>query len=41
MEMDGNITLYQAHRITDEVHAELESVFPNADILIHEDPVEI
>ena len=41
MEMDGESSLYQAHKITDEVHAELISVFPNADIIIHEDPAEI
>ena len=41
MELDGEISLYQAHRITDDVHGELIAAFPNADILIHEDPVEI
>lgn len=41
LEMDGNVTLYQAHRIADEVHEKLTSAFPNADIIIHEDPAEI
>jgi len=38
LEMDGGLSLLRAHQIADEVEAELHSVFPNADVLIHEDP---
>ena len=40
LEMDGKMNLNEAHRIADEVEAELQAAFPNADILIHQDPVE-
>lgn len=38
LEMDGDIPLLTAHTIADEVEGELLAVFPNADIIIHEDP---
>ncbi len=38
LEMDGAMTLLQAHAITDEVEAELRRAYPNAEIIIHEDP---
>ena len=38
LEMDGDIPLLTAHSIADEVEAELLAVFPNADIIIHQDP---
>ncbi|TGD70977.1 cation diffusion facilitator family transporter [Mangrovimicrobium sediminis] len=37
---DG-LTLQGAHRIIDEVEAELESAFPGAEVLIHPDPVSV
>lgn len=36
--MDGNMTLDKAHKLTDEVHDEIKNAFPQADILIHQDP---
>jgi ferrous-iron efflux pump FieF len=39
LEMNGEISLNEAHRIADEVEAKLQVAFPNADIIIHEDPV--
>lgn len=39
LEMDGEISLMKAHRIADEVEAKLQAAFPNADIIIHQDPV--
>lgn len=36
--MDDHLTLVEAHRVADEVEASLLAVFPNADVLIHEDP---
>jgi ferrous-iron efflux pump FieF len=40
LEMDGEMSLNEAHRIADEVEEELQRAFPNADILIHQDPLE-
>ena len=36
--LDRGISLFDAHRIADEVEMELLRAFPNADILIHQDP---
>jgi divalent metal cation (Fe/Co/Zn/Cd) transporter len=36
--MDGNMTLFDAHTISDQVEAELMRAFPSAGIIIHEDP---
>lgn len=38
LEMDGAIALLKAHTIADEVERELRQAFPNADVIIHEDP---
>jgi len=38
LEMDDNLLLRQAHDIADEVEASLYKVFPNSEIIIHEDP---
>ena len=38
MELDGGITLYKAHEISDEVEASIEAEFANAEVLIHLDP---
>lgn len=38
LELDGNLPLIQAHRVADEVELQLRAVFPNADVIIHEDP---
>ncbi|PJF37899.1 MAG: divalent metal cation transporter FieF, partial [Phototrophicales bacterium] len=36
--MDGNMTLSQAHDIALSIHSELDKLFPDADVIIHEDP---
>ena len=36
--LDNGISLLNAHRIADEVEVKLRQAFPNADILIHQDP---
>jgi ferrous-iron efflux pump FieF len=36
--MDGNMTLDRAHHLADEVHDDIKKDFPQADILIHQDP---
>ena len=41
LEMDGQITLDHAHRIADEVEGQIRAAFPQAEVIIHEDPVGI
>ena len=38
LELDGAMTLYRAHVIADTVEAEIEQVFPGAEVIIHQDP---
>lgn len=38
VELDGNIPLRDAHAVTDELDKRLLEAFPNADIIIHQDP---
>lgn len=38
LEMDRNLTLFEAHAISDDVMEKVEAAFPNAEVLIHEDP---
>lgn len=38
LEMDGELTLRAAHAIADAVMHDIERAFPNAEVLIHEDP---
>lgn len=39
LDMDGNITLTEANAISEAVMYKVENAFPNADVLIHEDPL--
>jgi ferrous-iron efflux pump FieF len=41
IEMDGGMNLLRAHEISDAVEAQLQAAFPQAEILIHEDPAGI
>ncbi|MEZ8826620.1 CDF family cation-efflux transporter FieF [Vibrio amylolyticus] len=41
LELDDNIVLIEAHRISDNVEARLVSEFPGADVLIHQDPYSV
>lgn len=38
LELDGNMTLLDAHTIADQVMGQIERAFPDAEVLIHEDP---
>lgn len=38
IEMDGRMSLYRAHAIADEVEARLRAAFPDAEVIIHQDP---
>ena len=40
LDIDGSISLGQAHAIASEVESSLRTRFPTADILIHQDPVD-
>lgn len=38
LEMDGNLTLSQAHDLSDTVEDKIKNLYPNAQVLIHQDP---
>ena len=38
MEIDGNITLMEAYKISDEVELKIKKHFPESEIIIHQDP---
>ena len=38
VEMDPTLTLMQAHHISDEIEASIMKAFPEAEVLIHQDP---
>ena len=38
LELDGNLTLFEAHQISDMAEAQITSIIPNAQIIIHQDP---
>ncbi len=38
MELDGMMTLRRAHDISDAVESDLRQAFPNAEVIIHQDP---
>jgi ferrous-iron efflux pump FieF len=41
LEVDDDITLLHAHEISDEVERQLQQSYPNAEIIIHIDPVSV
>ncbi len=41
LEVDDELSLLQAHRISDEVEAELQEAYPSAEIIIHVDPASV
>lgn len=38
LELDGNLTLNQTHTFTDQVEDKIKQTFPNAQVIIHQDP---
>lgn len=38
LELDGNITLEMAHKVSDQVEKRIQAIFPHAEILVHQDP---
>ncbi|MBT3307146.1 MAG: CDF family cation-efflux transporter FieF, partial [Alphaproteobacteria bacterium] len=41
LEMDGAMTLHDAHVISDAVEALIHAAYPQAEVLIHADPADI
>lgn len=41
LEMDGTLSLNEAHEISDSVEADIRRAFPNAEVIIHQDPAGI
>lgn len=41
LELDARLTLSVAHAIADQVEKQLEKLFPEAEVIIHEDPVSV
>lgn len=41
LELDGDITLDQAHVISDAVEADIRAAYPQAEVIIHQDPAGI
>lgn len=38
LELDGDLSLYQAHEYTDMVEKEIKKTYPDSQVIIHEDP---
>ena len=38
LEIEDELTLFQAHNVSDEVEAMLEETYPSSEIIIHIDP---
>jgi len=38
IELDGALTVMEAHKISDAVEEEIRAAFPNAEVIIHQDP---
>ena len=41
LEMDGHMSLYEAHDVTEEIELQLYRAFPTAEVLIHQEPAGI
>ncbi|OUT41884.1 MAG: hypothetical protein CBB62_06125 [Micavibrio sp. TMED2] len=41
LELDGDMTVSAAHKVTDALEADLMTAFPNAEIIIHQEPAGI
>ncbi len=41
IELDDNLPLLEAHRITDQVEDKLDQLFPHSDVIIHQDPISV
>ena len=41
LELDGNLSLFEAHRLSDIIESDILKAYPNAQIIIHQDPAGI
>lgn len=41
LELDGDMPLYEAHDIADDVENEIRAAFPEAEVIIHQDPADL
>ena len=41
LEVDDELTLLEAHKISDEVELSLQEAYPAAEIIIHLDPISV
>ncbi|WP_396587094.1 cation diffusion facilitator family transporter [Bermanella sp. R86510] len=41
LELDDELTLWSAHEIGDRIEKQIMAAFPNADVIIHHDPVKV
>ena len=41
LEIDGQVTLNEAHRIADRVEQDIRDAFPDVDVIIHQDPEQL
>jgi len=41
VDMDENLTLREAHRLVDSIEQGIRQQFPDADVIIHQDPVQV
>ncbi len=39
IELDGNLSLFKAHKIADDLKNNIEDIFENAEVIIHQDPI--
>ena len=38
LELDGNLSLYNAHKLTDIIEQEVKNLYPGSQVIIHQDP---
>lgn len=41
LELDGRMTLEAAHAVADRIEAEVDAAFPGAEVIIHQEPVDV
>ncbi|WP_416307051.1 cation diffusion facilitator family transporter [Neptunicella sp. SCSIO 80796] len=41
LELNDNMSLFDAHRVSDKVEADIVAAVPEADVLIHQDPISV
>ncbi|MES2252873.1 MAG: cation diffusion facilitator family transporter [Pseudomonadota bacterium] len=39
LDLDGSLTLHDAHALAEDIEQNVVAIFPNADVIIHQDPI--